>query len=121
MLRLERAQRSELESLYLRVMRPLGLEPDVVNHPVIDAAGARRYLDAAYLPEHVPIELDSRQEHGTLLDWNDDTRRQNDIVLTEPWRPMLRFSWDDLHNHLGEVAHRVRLALRAAGTTRPRR
>lgn len=115
---LEQHTRSELESLYLRTMRPFGLEPDVVNHPVRDAQGLRRFLDAAYLPEHVPVELDSRQEHGTLLDWHDDTRRENDIVLTDPWRPVLRFSWDDLQHHATAVAERVRTALRAAGTTR---
>lgn len=115
---LESRTRSELESLYLRVMRPLGLQPDVVNHPVTDITGRRRYLDAAYLPEHVPVELDSRSEHGTLLDWHDDTRRENDITLTGRWQPFLRFSWDDLTNHVAEVAERVRLALRAAGTTR---
>lgn len=115
---LEQHTRSELESLYLRTMRPFGLEPDVVNHPVRDAQGLRRFLDAAYLPEHVPVELDSHQEHGTLLDWNDDIRRANDIVLIDPWRPILRFSWDDLQHHAAAVAERVRTALRAAGTTR---
>lgn len=115
---LEAHTASELESLYLRTMRPFGLEPDVVNHPVRDANGQQRYLDAAYLPEHVPIELDSRMEHGTLLDWHDDIRRENDIVLGDPWRSFLRFSWDDLTNHAADVAERVRTALRAAGTNR---
>jgi acetyl coenzyme A synthetase (ADP forming)-like protein len=45
------------------------LYPDVVNHPVVDAHGDTRVLDAAYLREHLPIELDSHLEHGTLLDW----------------------------------------------------
>jgi hypothetical protein len=115
---LEAHTRSELESFFLRVARTAGLSPDVVNHPVVDAHGDTRMLDAAYLPEHLPIELDSHLEHGTLLDWNDDTRRANRIILRGPWRPFLRFSWDDLARYPTQVIDHIWLALRAAGTTR---
>jgi hypothetical protein len=107
---LEVLARGELESLFLRVMRRAGLPPDAMNHPVRDAAGRRREFDAVYLEERLPIELDSRAFHGTLLDWHDDLRRENDIKLAG-WRDPLRFSYADLRDRPDEVVAMVRAAL----------
>lgn len=109
--------RSELETLFLRLMTSSGLPPTAMNHPVTDADGRRRLLDAVYLPERLPIELDSRSAHGSLLDWHDDLRRENAVVLTG-WRDFLRFSWDDVTRRPGRVVDTVRTALDAARAPR---
>lgn len=114
---LDRDCRSELETRFLRLMRGEGLVPTAMNHPVVDANGQRRLIDAVYLPERVPVELDSRLAHGTLLDWHDDLRRENAIVLTG-WRPFLRFSWADVTQRPDEVVTLVRRALAAATSER---
>lgn len=110
--------RSELETAFLRLMTSARLPPTAMNHEIRDAFGRRRYLDAVYLPERVPIELDSRAAHGSLLDWHDDLRRENAVVLTG-WRDFLRFSWDDVTRHPGRVVDTVRTALAAARGRRP--
>jgi predicted transcriptional regulator of viral defense system len=107
---LEEVTRGELESLFVRVMTRAGLPPDAVNHPIRDATARRRELDAVYLEERLPIELDSRAYHGTLLDWHDDLRRENAIKLAG-WRDPLRFSYADLRDRPDEVVALVRVAL----------
>lgn len=109
---LDRDCRSALETEFLRLMRRAGRPPTAMNHPVVDATGRRRVLDAAYLPEKLPIELDSRLAHGTLLDWHDDLRRENAVVLTG-WQAFLRFSWDDVTRRGAEVVATVLRALDA--------
>lgn len=47
---LDRDCRSELETAFLHLMRRAGLPPTAMNHPVVDAFGTRRFIDAAYLP-----------------------------------------------------------------------
>lgn len=118
---LEEHTAEELEALFLRVVRPRGLEPTALNHPVRDLSGRRRYLDAVYLPERLPVELDSRLEHGTLLDWHDDLRRENAIILGDGWFPPLRYSWNDLTRHPAAVCDQIRRTLEAirTGTARP--
>ncbi len=111
---LEAACRGEFESRFLRLMRGAGLEPTAMNHPVVDARGQRREIDAVWLPEHLPVELHSRQWHGSDLDVHDDLERENDIVLAGPWRTFLRFSWHDVTERGEAVVARVRAALSAA-------
>jgi hypothetical protein len=107
---LEPASRGELESLFLRVMTRAGLPPDAMNHPVRDAVGRRREFDAVYLAARLPIELDSRAFHGTLLDWHDDLRRENRLKV-DGWRDPLRFGYADLRYRPDEVVEVVRKAL----------
>lgn len=109
--------RSHIETLFLHIMRKAGRPPTAMNHPVVDAFGHRRFIDAVYLPEQLPIELDSRQHHGSLLDWHDDTRRENAIVLVD-WRDFLRFSRDDLIHHPAKVVESVFRALAASRRSR---
>lgn len=92
---LEAITRSALESEFLALMTKAGLPPTAMNHPVIDARGRRRFVDAVYLPPGLPIELDSRLAHGSLLDWHDDLRRENAIVL-DGWLPFQRYNWYDV-------------------------
>lgn len=108
---LEADCRSELESSFLRLVTRARIPPTAMNHPVVDAEGRRRFIDAVWLPEHVGVELDSREQHGSLVDWNDDLRRETAIVLGGPWRQLLRFSWWDVRDHGPDVVRHVRLAL----------
>lgn len=110
---LEPMTRSEMESLFVEIMTAAGIPPDAVNYRVVDAFGQVRYLDAVYLAERLPVELDSRTFHGTLLDWQDDLRRENAVKIVG-WRDPLRFSWADLRHRPAEVVEVVRLALAAA-------
>lgn len=105
---------SALETLFVQRMRPRGLEPTAMNHRITDGRGRTRYLDAAYLPEMLPVELDSKRWHGTVLDRNDDQQREDDVLLTGDWQPFLRFTWTDVHDHADDVARRIRSALRTA-------
>lgn len=114
---LEGACRNEFESRFLRLMRGAGIEPTAMNHPVTDARGRQREIDAVWLPEHLPVELHSKKWHGSDLDTHDDLGRENDIVLTGRWRTFLRFSWWDVTQRGDEVVTRVRAALDAARTT----
>lgn len=84
-----------------------------MNHPVRDLRGRRRYLDAAYLPERLPVELDGQLFHGTALERHDDRWRDNALVLAG-WRQPLRYSWWDLNNEPGRVVEEIKMGLRAA-------
>lgn len=92
---LQAVTRSALESEFLSLTTAAGIEPTAMNHPVVDSRGRQRFIDAVYIPPRLPIELDSRLAHGSLLDWHDDLRRENDIVL-EGWLPFLRYNWSDV-------------------------
>jgi hypothetical protein len=110
---LEPCTREELESLFLRITTAANIAPTHMNLPVEDADGVTRYIDAAWLPEGVFVELDSRTYHGTLLDWHDDLRRENAVKLGG-WQDPLRFSYADLRHRPEEVVEVVRLGLARA-------
>ena len=107
---LEPVTRGVLESRFLRLTTAAGLAPTAMNHPVIDAEGRQRILDAVWLPERVYAELDSRRFHGTLVDWHDDQRRENAIALVG-FSTCLRFSWWDVTERSELVLDTLRLAL----------
>lgn len=115
---LHAACRSWLESAYVDLTDGTGLEPDAMNHPVRDARGDRRLLDAVYLPEHLPVELDGKETHTTVLDVADDEDREKQVRLAGPWCEFLRFTHEDVVERGGEVLAAVEAALRAAGSDR---
>ena len=109
--------RTEIEALYLDLTVGAGLPPATMNHPVVDAHGERRFIDAAYVPQKVPVELDSGDFHRTAIDLADDRRRQNALVLAG-WNNMLRFTWWDLLNEPERVVAEVRAVLARAEAAR---
>lgn len=115
---LHAACRSWLESAYVDLTHGTGLEPDAMNHPVRDARGDRRLLDAVYLPEHLPVELDGKETHTTPLDVADDEDREEQVGLAGPWRRFLRFTYHDVTERGEDVLAAVEAALRAAGSDR---
>lgn len=104
---------SELESFFLRVATQAGISPTAMNHPVVDATGRQRYIDAVWLPHMVGVELDSKRAHGSPIDQNDDEIREADIVATG-WRPFLHVTWRDLVDRPGQVVQAIRDEIRAA-------
>ena len=118
---LHAACRSWLESAYVDLTTGTGLEPTAMNHPVRDARGDRRRIDAAYLPEHLPVELDGAGTHTSALDVADDDDREEQILLAGPWQPFLRFTHADVVGRGSWVLATVEEALRAAGSARRRR
>lgn len=114
---LEAWTRSDLESSFLALTTGAGIPPTAVNHHVVDARGRRRVLDAVYLPQMVPVELDSRRFHGNELDRDDDLVRGNDVVLAG-WRSLLRFSFHQVTRRGADVVATIRAALAAADADR---
>lgn len=112
---------SWLESAYVDLTAGTGLEPTAMNHPVRDARGDRRRLDAVYLPEHLPVELDGASTHTSTLDRNDDEDREEQVLLTGEWQPFLRFSYEDVTERGEQVLAAVAAALRTLDSSRRRR
>lgn len=110
---LEAVTRSALESEFLALATAAGIPPTAMNHPVIDGSGRRRFVDAVYLPPGLPIELDSRMAHGSLLDWHDDLRRENDIAI-RGWLPFQRYNWFDVTQRGHLVVAQIQRALAVA-------
>ncbi|MBW3661605.1 MAG: hypothetical protein KY469_00775 [Actinobacteria bacterium] len=52
-------RRSDLERTFFRGLREHGVDLPQANVAIVDADGRRRYLDFAYVPERLPIEVDS--------------------------------------------------------------
>nr|WP_274387629.1 type IV toxin-antitoxin system AbiEi family antitoxin domain-containing protein [Salsipaludibacter albus] len=92
---LEVVSRSALESEFLSLTTAAGIPPTAMNHPVVDIKGRQRFIDAVYVPPKLPVELDSQFAHGSLLDWHDDRRRENDITI-RGWLPFKRYNWFDV-------------------------
>lgn len=107
-----RLTRSEAERLFLRALRRAGLPPPEVDHRVTDADGHRRYLDFAYPPWRIMIEIDVFGDHLRTIGRHHDGHRQN--ALVGEWTP-LRFDELDLRYDLDRVVQEVRRALRDAG------
>jgi very-short-patch-repair endonuclease len=72
-----------------------------------------RRLDFAYPDQKIMIELDGRIDHSKKRIFEDDRKRQNDLVLAG-WT-VLRFTWDDVTKRPAEVARTIERAL--AGCT----
>lgn len=115
---LERDTANEFESMFVRVMTWAGARPSAVNHPVTDADGRRRVLDAVWLPGDYPIqipvwiELDGRFSHSEVLDVNDDRARE-DALRRAGWPDPIRITWQELVQRADEVVERVLDALQA--------
>jgi hypothetical protein len=104
--------RSRPESRFARAMVAAGLPLPLVNHPVTDAAGRHRELDAAWPRWRLAAEIDVHPGHATTIGRRLDGRRQNDLV---PVWTLLRFDEHDLTTHMTEVVGQVRTALLRAG------
>lgn len=110
---MHRMSASALESEFLSLTSAAGIPPTAMNHPVVDGTGRTRVIDAVYVPPGLPIELDSRMAHGSLLDWHDDLRRENELAI-RGWLPFQRYNWFDVTRRGHLVVDQIRRALDAA-------
>jgi hypothetical protein len=85
--------RNAWEARLLRVFRTAGLPDPVPNFPVV-VGGRRRLLDAAWPDLRIFAEFDGYEPHAGRDTFDDDRRRQNDLV-EEGWRPF-RFTATDV-------------------------
>lgn len=113
-------EREGIGSLFLRTLSWAGFPPSAMNHPVRDADGARRLLDAVYLREDydlvepVWVELDGREFRTSPLDVREDREREReDLLVAAGWPQPLRYTWADLVEHPHRVIREIRDALRA--------
>lgn len=86
---------SELEALFLELVRAAGLPEPVRQLDVGDRQGWIGRVDFAYRHIGLLIELDGRRHHSALLDRQAD-RQRDDRLLAGGWRHVVRFSWFDV-------------------------
>lgn len=99
---------AESERRFVALLREAGVGGWRANHPV--RVGARRYfLDVAFPDARLAIEIDGRAHHSSAVAFQNDRRRQNDLVAAG-WT-VLRFTWDDLVNRPHDVVARILAAL----------
>jgi hypothetical protein len=100
---------SELERRGRRVIADGGLPLPVSEYPI--PWNPSRRFDEAYPELKIAIEWDSRRYHGQLAAFESDRARDRDAAL-EGWR-VLRFTWNDVHNHPQRVVNTIRGLLAA--------
>jgi very-short-patch-repair endonuclease len=105
---------SDLEARLLRAIIDAGLPAPIPQFQV--AIGAARYrLDFAYPTERLAIEGDGFAFHAGREQFENDRRRQNDLVLAG-WR-ILRFTWRQVCGEPVGVAQQIAAALREPSPT----
>lgn len=72
---------SELEARALRALDDAGLPRPVQQHPVRRPDGRTAFIDLAYPPEMVAIELDGWEHHGRRSAFDSDRIRRNELTL----------------------------------------
>lgn len=99
---------AESEHEFVALLREAGITGWRANHPV--RVGVRRYfLDVAFPEARLAIEIDGRAHHSSAAAFQNDRRRQNDLVAAG-WT-VLRFTWDDIVNRPHNVIARIGSAL----------
>ena len=101
---------SHLEATLLRLLRRHGLPLPVPQHRVVQGNELVARLDFAYPALRLGIEADGYRWHGGRERWKRDLRRENRLKLMG-WT-LLRFTWEDIHDHPETVASHIRAALR---------
>jgi very-short-patch-repair endonuclease len=91
-----------------RLLRRAGLRGWTTNR-AIRVDGSLYYLDIAFGPERVAVEIDGRQFHSDSLIFESDRIRQNKVVLAG-WT-VLRFTWQMLTVCPDQVVADIRRAL----------
>jgi very-short-patch-repair endonuclease len=96
---------SELEREFLRLVRRHKLPMPHRQERV----GPYR-VDFIYPNQRLVVEVDGRKDHSSKAAFEQDRRRQNELVL-EGYRP-LRFTWDAITKRAEEVARQLDRAVR---------
>lgn len=103
---------SDLESMMLRLLARAGV-PAPVPQFGVQFEGRRYRIDLAYPDVRLAIELDGFAVHGRRSSFEDDRRRQNDLVLLG-WR-VLRFTWRQLCREPDRIVEQIRALLGPVG------
>lgn len=101
---------SELEALFLELVRAAGLPEPVRQLDVGDGQGWIGRVDFAYRHIGLLIELDSRRHHSALLDRQAD-RQRDDRLRAGGWRGVVRLSWFDVVHRPADVLDCLRRLL----------
>lgn len=100
--------RSQLEALFIALLRKARLSRPTQNHPLL-IDGRRVWLDVCFPDLRIAIEIDGKAYHLFSEDWEDELDRQNDLVL-DGWL-VLRFTARAIRDHPDQVVRRVATAL----------
>ncbi len=95
----EEQSESVLERRGRKVIAEAGLPSPVSEFPVPWTTGRR--FDDAYPARRIAIEWDSRRFHGQMASFEADRVRDRDAAVNG-W-VVLRFTWDDVHNHPARI------------------
>jgi hypothetical protein len=106
----EATPHSVLERRMLRLLSAAGLPEPACQVRVPRADGRIAYLDLAYIPIRLGIELDGHASHATRQQRQADHDRQNQVVVVDDWT-ILRFTFEDVTARPEHVAALVRRAL----------
>lgn len=100
---------SELESLFVALIRSAGLPQPVRQFRVGNSDTFLGRLDFVYADGKINIEVDGRKHHVLRPDFERDRTRDNELNLMG-WI-VLRFTWRDVLFRPNEVADKIRHAL----------
>lgn len=98
-----------LERLGLEVLRAQGVPEPVLEYPAPWADDER--IDAAYPPQLMGIEWDSKTWHSARAHFENDRRRDR-LAALAGWT-VVRYTWADLTERPSEVGDQVRALLAA--------
>ena len=98
-------EESELETRFTALSRRFGLPALTLQHEVWDAGRFVARIDAAYPALKLAIEVDGFEHHTSPDAFQRDRTRQNRLVALG-WT-VLRFTWNDVVKHAGEVARTI--------------
>lgn len=104
--------RSELERLFIALVRRAGLPRPAQNH-ALTVDGRRLWIDVAYPELRIAIEIDGKAYHLFAEDWANDLDRQNTLVL-DGWL-VLRFTARVIRERPDAVVTSVRAAITSRG------
>jgi very-short-patch-repair endonuclease len=103
-----RLTRSELEAIFLRLVRQAGLPEPQSNLPLAAIDHPRLEPDFYWPTHRLVVETDGWETHGTRAAFQTDRRRDAALVAAG-WRVM-RFTYDDVVREGSTVVRRLRAA-----------
>lgn len=110
---------SAMETRYVQLLRRAELPEGIRQYVVSEGGRFVAKADFAHPEEHVLVELDGWQTHGTPGALRDDLDRQNAILLALPGWTLLRYTWDEIVHHPEQVIAQQRQALGLAEALDP--
>jgi very-short-patch-repair endonuclease len=104
---------SVLEARFRRLLKRHRFPQPEQQHVVWRNSGQRAFVDFCYPELGLVIEVDGFASHGSRISWNEDLRRQNDLVITG--LRVLRFTWTDLTDGEDAVVSQLRPKTKTVG------